>query len=90
LRPPPDFAAACTSVSVIFAIGNSSSTLYNVVFCAILSLSIRKPLKGSFFNQYRYHGIVILAVFSITLSLGLTEALGTGLNGICGYKLQDR
>lgn len=32
----------------------------------------------------------MLAVISITTALSLSEFLGTGLNGLCGYKMQDR
>lgn len=87
---PYNFAASCTAVSVIFIIGNTASLLYNLVFCTVLTLSIRKPLKGTLFNQFRYHAIVITAVTAIVLALSLSEGVGTGLNGICGYKMQNR
>jgi hypothetical protein len=87
---PPNFASACTAVSVIFILGNTSSILYNLVFCTVLTLSIRKPLKGTLFNRFRYHLIVLAFVTAIVLALALTEGLGTGLNGICGYKMQNR
>jgi hypothetical protein len=69
---PSNFIVSCTAISIIFTIGNTASLLYNLVFCTVLTLSIRKPLKGTIFNQTRYHLVVILTVIAITVGLALS------------------
>jgi len=88
--PPPGFGSACTSTSIIYAIGNTSSLVYNVVFCVVLSLSIKKTLKGSLFSQPVYHGFIIIFVAAVVVGLAVSGSLGTNVNGICGYKIQNR
>lgn len=61
-----------------------------MLFCIVLSFSIKKTLKGSMFNQFRYHLAVLLIVVAITISLAATQALGSGLTRICGYKIENR
>lgn len=68
---PQNFPTACTVVSILFTIGNTSSLIYNVVFCLVLSVSIRKTLKGSIFSQTRYHILILTSVTIITLSVSL-------------------
>lgn len=61
-----------------------------MVFCIVLSLSIKKTLKGSLFSQVRYHALVLITVCAITVALAVSSILGAGLNGVCGYKIQNR
>lgn len=76
VNPPPGFGSACTSTSIIYAIGNTSSLIYNVVFCVVLSLSIKKTLKGTLFSQPVYHTIIILAVSAVVIGLAVSGSLG--------------
>ena len=87
---PTNFEGACMTIGVFFTIGNTASLIYNLLFCIVVSASMKKTLKGTLFNQKRYHLIVMVFVTGITLAIGLTNTLGTGFNGVCGYKLSNR
>lgn len=87
---PPDFESACVTMGIFYTIGNTSSLIYNLIFCVVLSFSLKKTLKGSLFNQVRYHALAIVFIISAAVALGVTETLGTGFNGICGYKISNR
>ena len=87
---PSNFEPTCITIGIFYTIGNTSSLIYNLIFCLIVSTSLKKTLKGSLFSQAKYHTITLVAVAAITASLAATKTVGSGFNGVCGYKISNR
>ncbi len=87
---PSNFDNACYAFGIWNIIGNVASIYYNLIFCVILAYSIQKTLKGFLFNRFRYHLISLLLTGGIILVLILTERLGRGLNGVCGFRVASK
>lgn len=87
---PADFHGACTSIGIFYTLGNTASLIYNLIFCIVVSTSLKKTLKGTLFRQSRYHVLALIFVGGVTAALASTRAIGTGFNGVCGYKLSSR
>lgn len=87
---PTDFETACTAIGVFFILGNISTLVYNLLFCLILSHSVTQTLKGSLFSQKRYHLLAIFTISAAVVAISVSNNVGTGFNGICGYKIANR
>lgn len=87
---PDNFESSCTAIGVFNVIGNIGSMIYNLIFCLILSFSIKKTLKGSLFNRSKYHAIGLITTLVAAASLVLSDNIGRGLNGICGYRMASK
>ena len=70
--------------------GNISALVYNVLFCVILSYSLTKTLKGTLFSQIRYHTLAFFAIGLSTIALNITDNIGSGRSGVCGWKVVQR
>jgi hypothetical protein len=60
-----------------------------MIFCFVLSHSIRNTLKGAFLTRKKYHtvGIIIMVMFPIIIYL--TNGIGRSVNSICSIKFSD-
>ena len=87
---PSNFEYACLSIGIVLVFGNISALIYNVLFCVILSYSLTKTLKGTLFSQIRYHALAFFTIALSTIALNTTNNIGTGLSGVCGWKIVQR
>lgn len=87
---PVNFGQSCTALGVFLVIGNFGSLIYNLLFCLVLSFSMRRTLKGSLFSQKIYHIFAFVSTISTVLALALSNNIGRGINGLCGYRITGR
>jgi hypothetical protein len=60
-----------------------------MIFCFVLSHSIRNTLKGTLLTRKKYHtvGIIIMGLFPLIIYL--TNGIGRSINSICSIKYSD-
>ena len=75
---------------MFYILGNIGALVYNILFCVVLSYSITKTLKGTLLSRFRYHFLALATTLLATTAISTSNNIGTGFNGVCGYKISNK
>ena len=59
----------CNTITVFGVIGWIGISIYTILFCIILSYTVRNALKGGLFSKRKYHVISIILIITATFGV---------------------
>ena len=86
---PYKFLTFCDTIAVFVLVGWIGLNYYNMIFCFVLSHSVRNTLKGTMLTPLVYHsiGVVVMALFPVIIYF--TNGVGRSITSICAIKYSN-
>lgn len=86
---PQGFLTFCNTLGIFTLIGWIGLNYYNMIFCFVLSHSVRNTLKGVYLTPIKYHIVAIVVMIILPIIIFLTNGIGRSINSICAIKYTD-